>query len=757
MADTRAHWERAGLIALAAIVVAVPLSLLRPGKGGSPDIASLTPTFTGSASCKSCHEPAYAKWKGSHHERAMDVATDATVLGDFSDVTFTSRGITSRFYRRDGRFYVSTQGPDGKIGEFEVTHTFGLTPLQQYLVPFAGGRMQALTIAWDSVKGRWFSLYPDQDIPPADWLHWTRNAQNWNGMCAECHSTNLQKGYDPASNTYKTTWSEISVGCEACHGPGSRHVAWANLPAMARPAVSHQGLVQPTAALTSTQLVELCAPCHSRRAELGDYDHAGRRLLDHALPALLEENLYHPDGQQQDEVYIYASFLQSKMYARGVKCSDCHDSHSVKLLRQGNDLCLQCHQKDAFDTSSHHFHKLVVDGKPSAGASCVACHMPEKVYMGNDARADHGFRIPRPDLSGELGTPNACTQSGCHADKPLAWSTDAYRRWYGLARRPSVGGVFAAARTGTPGADADLLRVVDSPLQPAIVRATALSLLARYGGAAVDGALQRALVDEDPQIRHVAVTTLATRPAPERARLLAGLLSDPVKAVRLDAASALADVPAAMLKPYQVEARERGFTEYEEAMAYSLDFSSAGINLGNLWRSRGDVSKAETYYRMALKVDDLFFPAKINLAVLLSAQGRNPEAEQLLREVVTAYPQNADAAYSLGLLLAELGKPVEGVTFLQRATAADPRHARARYNLGLLLQQLARYDEAEQSLSGALAIEPANPDFLLALADHYLKHGRPRDAVPLAERLIQVAPGDRTGHDLKALAQQARQ
>jgi predicted CXXCH cytochrome family protein len=754
--DSLRRWELAGLAALAVIVAAVPLSLLRPPRvAGAGDVSAIAPEFTGSGACKSCHEAAYAKWKGSHHERAMDVASDATVLGDFAGATFTHRGVTSRFFRRDGKFYVSTQGPDGKPGEFQITHTFGLTPLQQYLVPLPGGRLQCLTVAWDTVNRRWFSLYPDQEIPPDDWLHWTRNAQNWNGMCAECHSTNLKKNYDPETETYATTWSEISVGCEACHGPGSRHVAWAKLPDMARPATAHQGLVVPTAGISSTQVVELCAPCHSRRAELGDYDHTGRRLLDHALPALLDEGLYHADGQQQDEVYIYASFLQSKMYARGVKCSDCHDSHSAKLLRDGNALCLQCHQPEAFDTAAHHFHKAVVDGKPSDGARCVTCHMPERTYMVVDPRADHSFRIPRPDLTVDLGVPNACSQAGCHADKPVAWSVDAYRRWYGLARRPHFGPTFAAARAVTPGADADLLRLVGSPLQPAIVRATALSLLARYPGADAMSAIQRALIDDDPLLRRVAVSGLAGRPADERARLLVGLLSDPVKAVRLDAASALADLPASMLKPYQHEALERGFAEYEKAMAYSLDFSSAGMNLGNLYQARGQPALAEKNYRLALKVDDLFFPAKVNLAVLLSAQGRNADAEQLLREVVRAYPGNAVAAYSLGLLLVETGKPQEAVGYLQQSTVADPRHARARYNLGLLLQQLGRAADAEETLRAALALEPANPDFLLALADHYLQRGRARDALPLADRLIAAAPDQRAGHELRALALQA--
>ena len=751
-----APWERAGLAALAIIVLAVPLSLLRPPRAVSgPGPMGARADFVGSASCEECHKTAFQKWRGSHHERAMDVANEKTVLGDFADATFTHRGVTSRFYRRGGKFYVETEGPDGKPGEFEIAYTFGVKPLQQYLVPFPGGRLQCLTIAWDTERKRWFHLYPDQDVPHSDWLHWTRNAQNWNGMCAECHSTNLKKGYHPETETYETTWSEISVGCEACHGAGSRHVAWARIPAMARPALPDQGLVVPTSGITSTQLVELCAPCHSRRAELGDYDHSGRLLMDHMLPSLLSEGLYFADGQQQDEVYTYASFLQSKMYARGVKCSDCHDSHSIKLKLEGNEVCLQCHQREVFDSAEHHFHKKVVDGKASEGALCVRCHMPKRTYMVVDPRSDHSFRRPRPDLTAEIGTPNACTQSGCHADKPLSYSLNAYRKWYGLARRPHFGTTFAAARAGRPEAAEELLRLVDNPLQPAIVRATALSLLERHPGEATGKALRLALLSDEPLLRQVAASGLAVPDPRERVSLLAPLLADPVKAVRLNALSSLAGAPRELLKPYQQEAFDTALGEYREAMAYSLDFSSSGLNLGNLHANLGQPAEAEKYFRLALKIDDLFFPAKMNLAVLLSGQGRGAEAETLLRQVVAAYPDNGDARYALGLQLVELGKPGDAVEPLRRAVELLPRNARARYNLGLLLAQRGADEEAGTLLAGALALEPQNPDFLFALADHRLRHGRAREALSLAERLIAARPGAPAGRQLKALAEQA--
>ena len=229
------RWERVALAAAIVILLSPALYLLKAGTV-EPRAASGPAIFTGSESCRPCHQQVYDKWRGSHHDLAMDVASETSVLGDFNDVPFSDphNGVVSRFYRKDGRFYVETEGPDGRLGEFEITHTFGVYPLQQYLVPFPGGRLQCLNIAWNVEKKSWYRLPPYNVKGPDDWLHWTRGSQTWNTMCAECHSTHLVKGYDPDRETYQTTWSEIDVGCEACHGPGSKHIEWADRPPLAR-------------------------------------------------------------------------------------------------------------------------------------------------------------------------------------------------------------------------------------------------------------------------------------------------------------------------------------------------------------------------------------------------------------------------------------------------------------------------------------------------------------------------------------------
>jgi tetratricopeptide (TPR) repeat protein len=689
------RWRAIGVASTAVIVLCVPLWVLRQGRAESRvEGEGNTATFTGRQACRPCHETESATFDGSDHDLAMDVATEETVLGDFDDAVFESKGIETRFFRRDGGFYVRTEGSTGGPEEFEITHTFGHEPLQQYLIPFPGGRLQCLTIAWDSDRGEWFDLYPDQVIPPDDWLHWTRAAQNWNGMCAECHSTDLQKNFDAASDSYDTFWSEIDVSCEACHGPGSEHVAWAEIQPMARPAIDNFGLVIRTGGITSREQVALCAPCHSRRSELGDWDHREPALLHSQLPSLLEENLYHADGQILDEVYVWGSFTQSKMYANDVACSDCHDVHSGRLRFEDNGLCLQCHRADAYDTADHHFHKKIFEGEPSAGALCVSCHMPQQPYMVIDERADHSLRVPRPDLSQALGSPNACSQAGCHGDKPLQWSVDAFTRWYGLAKKPHYGPILAAGRAGRSEAETDLVRLAGDELYPAIVRATALSLLGRYPGEPAARAVETALADPEPLLRHTAVNSVAASSHEELVELVAPLLLDPMKAVRMQAAVILADAPDDLLKPYQREALADALREYREAMAHSLDFAFAGHNLGNLAARLGDAAEAERYYRMAITIDELFIPAQANLAVILNAQGRNQEAEVLLRSALEVDPEQHEIAYSLGLLLAEMGQYHEAESFLAQAAAGMPGHAGAERNLRAIRDYLRQVGSA---------------------------------------------------------------
>jgi tetratricopeptide (TPR) repeat protein len=427
---------------------------------GLPEEA--TANYVGRDSCIQCHQSQHHQFQGSHHDLAMDRATDATVLGDFNDAMLEHHGITSKLFRRDGKFFVNTEGPDGELADFEVKYVFGVDPLQQYMVEFDRpsdmpeheiARLQVLRISWDTKNKRWFHLDPPdvkEKLQPTDDLHWTGVAQRWNNMCADCHSTNLQKNYDVASGIYHTTFSEIDVSCEACHGPGSLHVQLAKAPSLFWDRTRGYALAQ-LKSTSNVNEVQSCAPCHSRRRIVHSNFEAGCNYYDYFANELLSNTAYHADGQILDEVYEYGSFIQSKMFHKGVRCSDCHNPHTARLKHQGNQVCTSCHQHPAakYDTAAHHRHAA-----GSKGAQCVECHMPQTTYMAVDPRRDHSLRIPRPDLSVQLGTPNAC--AGCHLrDEQLPGLAVAGSMGSGKGEPPGND-----ARTGSPPSAADLKAIL---------------------------------------------------------------------------------------------------------------------------------------------------------------------------------------------------------------------------------------------------------------------------------------------------------
>lgn len=652
-------------------------------------------------------------WRASHHAKAMQVAEGDALLGDFA-TTLDAAGVTTRFHRKDGRAFVTTEGPDGAWRDYEVRFTFGVDPLQQLLLPLDGGRLQATTVAWDArprAAGgqRWFSLHGEERVPPGDPLHWASLAQSWNTMCAECHSTDLRKGYRAGENRFETTSAEVSVGCEACHGPGSRHVAWAEAVVAGRAeAVPDHGLVVPLDDAGATWVLapgariaersappahraelDACGRCHSRRSVIADpYDY-GKPLLDTHRPALLEAGLYATDGQLQDEVYEWGSFLQSRMYAKGVTCSDCHDPHGAGLRAEGNAVCTQCHRAEVFDAPAHHHHAAA-----SEAARCTSCHMPSRAYMTVDVRHDHSLRVPRPDVSERLGTPNAC--NACHADRKPKWAAEAVARWYGESRRrePHFGESLAAARSGAATAEQALIALGGDSAQPAIVRATALRELADWLGPDSLPVVARATTDADPLVRlGAALGAQGAEPA-ARLHLLAPLLGDPVRAVRVETANALVSVPPAQWAPGARDALIEPLAEWRAAQAANADRPEAHANLGALHAQLGERDAARAEYEIALRLGPWFVPAYLNLADLLREENRDDEGERLLRRALEIAPDSADAHHALGLLLVRRKQLGAATGELLRAAEEAPANAQYAYAYAVALHSAGESERA---------------------------------------------------------------
>jgi tetratricopeptide (TPR) repeat protein len=468
--------------------------------------------------------------------------------------------------------------------------------------------------------------------------------------------------------------------------------------------------------------------------------------MDHYLPSLLQAGLYHPDGQQLDEVFVDGSYRQSKMYRMGVACTDCHNPHTGKLKLAGNAACTQCHATPAnakfpsaagaFDTPAHHLHK-----EGSAGAQCVACHMPSKTYMQVQGRPDHSLRVPRPDLTLKIGTPNACTQ--CHNDKPAQWAAERVAAWYGPTRRqePHYGEALAAARAGKPGANEALARLASDAQAPAIVRATALDLLRNDprtgGGTKID-----ATRDADPGVRAAAADSLENLPAAQRVYGLVPLLNDPVRAVRIAAARSLSSLPREQIDAAAQPAFDAALAEYIAAQSVSLDMPGAQLNLAVIQQNTGRIDLAEQHYLAALRIDPDFTPARANLSRLYNASARNADAERVLTEGLQREPGIGELQYSLGLLLAEENRLPEAAKALAQAARLLPDRAKVHYNLGLALQQLGQRKPAEAALLQAQRLDPLDAATPYALAVFYTQGGQAAQALAWGEQLQALSPAD---------------
>ncbi len=712
--------------------------------------------YVGRTSCVQCHAKEAAAYAHSHHDLAMDLATEETVLGDFNDAQFEHHGIESRMFKDGSRYMIHTEGPDGAMQDFEIKYVFGVDPLQQYMIEFdrtestpvdAVARVQVLRICWDTHRKKWFYLPPPdvaERLAPDDDLHWTGIAQRWNTMCAECHSTDLKRNYDAQQGTYATTFSEIDVSCEACHGPGSLHVEMASKKSLFWDRRLGYGLANLKSTDSQVQ-IDTCAPCHSRRGVLSEGFSAGNAYCDHFDPSLIRETLYHADGQILDEVYVYGSFLQSKMYHKGIRCTDCHDPHSLNLKANGNQVCTSCHQHPAgkYDTPSHHKHE---PGK--AGSQCVDCHMPSTTYMMVDPRRDHSLRVPRPDLSVALGTPNACT--GCHLDsanvsddkraelieyadwqraaaagdteiqnemaRANQWCVDAMDKWYGNEWRTKehYASAFHAAWDGRSEASDRLTLIAkDVANTPAIIRATALELLSRQTdlqGLRDSVSVGRdALEDPSPMVRAAAIAAFSGEVMREQgmerfAKKLAPMLVDPSFLVRSQAVRALASTGAfRMLSPPSAKYFDSNLSEIKEGMKAIGDRAGAHMDWAQICEQIGRVNEAVQSYQTAIKVEPNVTGPRSNLAGLL---------EQVLESQASSGQLAEAQAGALRESITRLRK--EELPLLERDANLAADNAVIHYRLGLAYYLDGQMDKARESLIRANQLEQ-NEDFALAL------------------------------------------
>jgi predicted CXXCH cytochrome family protein len=606
------------------------------------------PSYVGSGACVDCHNEVAEAWSGSHHAKAWTTPNSENVLADFDGTEFAHDGTLTRFRIENGTYFATVTEKDGSTRDYPIHSVAGIAPLQQYLLETEPGRLQSFDVVWDTKNRRWYHLYPDQDLPPEDGLHWTGPYKNWNGRCAECHATGFQKNYNLGSRTYASTQAEIGVGCEACHGPGSAHLEWASERSMISPP---EGLDRYGFTMTFGQSVaadmEQCAGCHARREAFGQGNPLpGTAFADAYNLALLRPSLYHADGQIREEVYVYGSFLQSKMYAKGVGCNDCHDAHEANLVAEGNALCTQCHSAAGnprfptlklaeYDTPAHHFHVPDTDG-----AQCKNCHMIERFYMGVDGRRDHSFRVPRPDISSTIGAPNACTD--CHADRDAKWAATelasrfptSHHRGSHFAQTLSVGRIDPGLFAG------DLLEIAEHTGLPAIVRASALDLLTQASDPVTLARIRRLLSDDDPVVRVASISVFDTDDHITRAQVLAPLLQDPVKSVRIAAARQFLAIPIDQLASDTAESASRAMSEWQASLLAKVDFPETQLVLGGIALATRNLQSAEAAFREAVRLDPQIVDAWLMTIRIRLALGDINGAQSIVSKALAANPDD---------------------------------------------------------------------------------------------------------------------
>jgi len=707
--------------------------------------------YVGKESCVECHEAEYKDWSGSDHDLAMDIANDSTVLGDFNDATLFRNMQHHKMYKKGKQYFVYTDGAEGKMQEYQVKYVFGHYPLQQYLVAFDGGRLQTLALTWNSKDNNWYymadSVYHGMSVTHTNWLHWTNQAQNWNSMCADCHSTNLQKGYDVDADSYHTTWSEIDVSCEACHGPASEHLKWAALADYARADFVNYGLPIKTSGIDNKQYIDNCARCHSRRSIMGDFNPHSKSIYNHISPVLPREPNWHIDGQIKEEDYVYGSFTQSRMFMEEVACNDCHNVHSGKLILDGNDLCLQCHKAQDYDTKNHTFHKAYgelgesvisaagVKFEVGSGTDCINCHMHGQNYMGIDYRRDHSFRVPRPDLSEINGSPNACNQ--CHTDKSNMWAHSFIQKWFGISRPFQYGEAFTDAVNLKKDADKRLKAIIKDDLYSSSIRSLSITYLSY--DVSNNELIEISLQDLDPAIRIASVRQFIINTEGDLKYILP-LLNDDTKAVRLECYYKLSNIDSVLIPENYKKALKNVQAEQLEVLEYNADFPIGKYNLANYYYQQGDYKTSETFYLKAIEQDVELYVAKMNLSYLYSAMGEPLKAEKILKEFVNDMPDNADALYNYGLILSENKKYKESLIYLIKASDLMPVNSRVDYNIAMLYDFFEEKTKAENYLKKAIDKNPNDISNYSNLLKYYSQNKDENKARQLIENMQVLFP-----------------
>jgi predicted CXXCH cytochrome family protein len=665
--------------------------------------------------CTNCHQTEHTQWLKSDHAKAMALATPATVLADFNNKEESHFDEKARFYKKDQQYWADI-GQNETQTSYQIKFTFGHYPLQQYLVETDNGKLQVIPFSWDSrptEQGgqRWYHNYATENITTADRLHWLQPLQNWNGMCADCHSDGLQRHYEADTDSFATDWKNINVACLSCHGKMQDHPQQStkNMNSSTADFVGNwlrkngETVARWQGPKRNNDFMDTCFACHSLRSPLIDGFSADNAFLDQFSPQLLLAPMYHADGQIKEEVYVYGSFLQSKMFAAGVNCLDCHDQHSMKIKVEGNGLCLQCHAAETFNVESHHHHP-----QQSDGAQCVNCHMPEHRYMGVDDRRDHSFKIPRPQLNAQFGTPDACTT--CHKDQNSQWATKQVTDWFGQPSPISVNLHNLYALQAGQAIDMQQHKaLINDPSIAIISRASAIILLGMTQAEVDNTFLSTLLNSEHALFRLSAAQTTSMLSPADKIRLLTPLLSDQYKAVRVAAARSLVGVT---LSGAAKTAYDLAFAELSTSFSVNAWRGEGRANKAVMHIELNQLDKAAFEFEQSINIDPYFAGSYLGLADVYRLQQQDNKLDELYQTALQRLPKSAELHYSNALYQVRKQQYEPALAAFKMAYRLMPDNAQYLYAYVLSMDGIGQSKQALNTLKMLLGRFKVNQQLL---------------------------------------------
>ncbi len=732
------------VLLIAAVLVFYRLNLDGLSIRRKADESSSSTNYSGTQSCRECHEKFYKLWAPSHHGLAMQPFTaqlfQTRLTPQDKDLVIGGSGYRVEFIGERG--WVKERGPK-ENKKYPIVHAMGGKNVYYFLTPMDRGRLQVLPLAYDVQRKSWFDtalsgIRHFQDIEEEP-IEWKDPEYTFNTSCYGCHVSQFTRNYDLKTDTYNSVWREPGINCEACHGSAVEHVRVCRQAMKGKPPEDLKITVIRPPKYSSKIASDACAVCHAKATPLTVSFRPGDDFFDHFDVGILDSPDYYPDGRDLGENYAYTQWLMSPCAKSGqMDCLHCHTSSGRFRFTDDtrNNACLPCHAERVKNASAHSHHP-----EGSAGSQCISCHMP-KTEFARMRRSDHSMLPPTPATTIAYKSPNACNV--CHRDKDAAWADGWVRQWRKRNYQAPVllrASLIDAARKRDWQKLPAMLEYLKRDNHDSVFAASLIRLLRPCDDERKWPFLIQALEDPSPLVRASAAETLGDRIDDETQKALSAVIHDQSRLVRIRAVSAMAAIPRSLLDAGTAAAFDQAAGEFKATLDARPDYWASHYNLGSFYLAQHDDRQAIASYETAIRLQPRALQPYVNISFAYNTLGLNDKAAQSLRKACELQPKNLEANLNLGLLLGEMGRFEEAAAHLQKAAELDPGSAVAAYNLGVINAKLGRMDSAVDYLRRAYGRQPGNTQYGYSLAFYLLQSGNHSNAVSILQRIVrQKAP-----------------